>query len=66
MNNSGPSAPAEPEIKRGEIAIMLSTRGRPDMLVEVFESLRGTTVGKDKVALWLYMDEGRPRNARGH
>ena len=57
MNNSRPAAPAQPEIKRGEIAILLSTRGRPDMLLEVFESLRGTTVRKDKVALWLYVDD---------
>ena len=57
MNNSGPAAPAQPEIKRGEIAILLSTRGRPDMLLEVFESLRATTVRKDKVALWLYVDD---------
>ena len=33
MNNPGPAAPAQPEIKRGEIAILLSTRGRPDMLL---------------------------------
>ena len=53
--NSTPAA--EPEIKRGEIAILLSTRGRPDMLLEVFESLRGATTGKDRVSLWLYVDE---------
>ncbi len=57
MNNSGPAAPAQPAIKRGEIAILLSTRGRPDMLLEVFDSLRATTTGKDKVALWLYVDD---------
>ena len=57
MNNSGPAAPVQPEIKRGEIAILLSTRGRPDMLLEVFESLRATTVGKDRIALWLYVDD---------
>ena len=57
MNNSGPATPAQPQIKRGEIAILLSTRGRPDMLMEVFDSLRATTVRKDKVALWLYVDD---------
>ena len=57
MSQHGPAATAQPEIKRGDIAIMLSTRGRPDMLLEVFESLRATTARKDKVALWLYVDE---------
>src|SRR5664280_74630 len=57
MNSSGPVALAQPEIKRGDIAVLLSTRGRPDMLLEVFDSLRATTVRKDKVALWLYVDD---------
>src|SRR5438552_5820407 len=57
MANSDLAASAQPEIRRGEIAILLSTRGRPDMLVEVFNSLRTTTTGKDRVALWLYVDD---------
>ena len=57
MNHSGASNPGQPEIKRGEIAILLSTRGRPKYLLEVFESLRTSTVGKDKVHMWLYVDE---------
>jgi hypothetical protein len=57
MNNSGAAIPDQPEIKIGEIAILLSTRGRPDMLLEVFESLRVTTTGKDRIALWLYVDD---------
>jgi len=57
MNNSGPAALAQPEIKRGEVAILLSTHGRLDMLLEIFYSLRATTVRKDKVALWLYVDD---------
>lgn len=57
MNTSGTSNPGQPEIKRGEIAILLSTRGRPEKLLEVFDSLRDSTVRKDKVALWLYVDE---------
>ena len=31
------------KIKRGEIAILLNTRGRPEKLAEVFDSLRLTT-----------------------
>lgn len=46
-----------PKIKHGEIAILLSTRGRPEKLLEVFHSLRATTAQKDKVALWLYVDD---------
>ena len=57
MNNPGAAAPAPPAVKRGEVAILLSTRGRPDMLLEVFQSLKATTVGRDQIALWLYVDE---------
>lgn len=46
-----------PSINRGEIAILLSTRGRPEKLLEVFGSLKTSTVGKDKIALWLYVDD---------
>jgi hypothetical protein len=46
-----------PPIKRGEIVILLSTRGRPEKLQEVFASLKKSTVGKDKISLWLYVDE---------
>jgi hypothetical protein len=48
---------AEAKIKRGHIAILLNTRGRPEMLLEVFTSLKATTACKDKVALWLYVDD---------
>jgi hypothetical protein len=44
-------------IQRGEIAILLSTRGRPEKLLEVFSSLKTSTAGKDKIALWLYVDD---------
>lgn len=36
---------------------MLSTRGRPEMLTEVFESLCVTTAQKDRISLWLYVDD---------
>jgi len=47
----------EVAIKQGEIAILLSTRGRPEKLLEVFTSLQKSTVGKDRISLWLYVDD---------
>lgn len=44
-------------IRNGEIVIIMATRGRPQMLVEVFASLKENTVQPDKVHLWLYVDE---------
>ena len=45
------------KIRRGDIALLLNTRGRPEKLVEVFDSLRLTTKQKDKVSLWLCVDD---------
>jgi hypothetical protein len=45
------------KINRGTIAILLGTRGRPEKLVEVFDSLRLTTAQKDRIAMWLYVDD---------
>jgi hypothetical protein len=45
------------KIRRGDIALLLNTRGRPEKLVEVFDSLRLTTARKDKVSLWLCVDD---------
>src|ERR1035441_3561644 len=45
------------KIRRGDIALLLNTRGRPEKLVEVFNSLRQTTVQKDSVSLWLLVDD---------
>ena len=39
------------KIRRGEIAILLNTRSRPEKLAEVFDSLRLTTRQKDKISL---------------
>ena len=44
-------------IRSGEIAILLSTRGRPEKLQTVFSSLQKSTVGKHKISLWLYVDD---------
>ncbi len=48
---------AEARIRDGEISILIATRARPEMLAEVFESLKANTKRKDKTALWLYVDE---------
>jgi len=44
-------------VRDGEISILMATRARPIMLAEVFSSLKTNTTRKDKVALWLYVDE---------
>ena len=41
----------------GEIVIIMATRGRPQMLAEVFASLKENTAQPGKVNLWLYVDE---------
>jgi hypothetical protein len=45
------------QIHRGEICLLLATRGRPEMLAEVFTALKTHTAQKEKVLLWLYVDE---------
>jgi hypothetical protein len=47
-------------INPGEIAVLIATRARPDMLVEVFESLKKNTTRKDKTVLWIYVDQDDP------
>lgn len=42
---------------RGQITILAATRGRPQMLAQVFDSIAAHTVQKDKVSLWIYVDE---------
>ena len=44
------------QIHRGEITIIMATRGRPEMLAQVFASLKANTAKKDKVCIWLYVD----------
>lgn len=44
-------------IRVGEISILMATRGRPEMLAEEIESLKQNTVKKDKVKLWVYVDD---------
>jgi hypothetical protein len=45
------------QIHPGEICLIMATRGRPEMLAEVFTALKATTAQKEKVSLWLYVDE---------
>ena len=45
------------QIHRGEICLIMATRGRPQMLAIVFAALKAHTVQKEKVSLWLYVDE---------
>ena len=55
--NQPPASPNAPRINPGELSLLIATRGRPDMLAEVFASLRANTTRKDKTALWLYVDD---------
>ena len=45
------------QIHRGEIWLIMATRGRPEMLAGVFASLKANTAQKDKTSLWIYVDE---------
>ncbi len=46
-----------PQIHPGEICLIMATRGRPEMLAVVFAALKTHTTQKEKVSLWLYVDE---------
>jgi hypothetical protein len=45
-----------PVTDRDHISLLLPTRGRPQMLAQVFASLEQTIAQKSKVAVWLYID----------
>ncbi len=56
--NPGQSADRpQPDIHRGEIAILCGTRGRPEMFAESLASLRATVADKARTHLWVYVDE---------
>jgi hypothetical protein len=59
MSNSveNQESAAATQIKPGEISVMIATRARPDILAEVFASLKAHTACKDKTSLWLYVDD---------
>jgi hypothetical protein len=44
-------------IRIGEISILMATRGRVEMLAEEIQSLKQNTINKDKVKLWVYVDD---------
>jgi hypothetical protein len=48
-----PPAVTDPD----HISLLLPTRGRPQMLAQVFASLEQTIARKKQVAVWLYIDE---------
>jgi hypothetical protein len=45
------------QIHAGEICLIMATRGRPNSLAQVFAALKANTAQKEKVSLWLYVDE---------
>ena len=45
------------QIHPGEICLIMATRGRPESLAQVFKALKANTAKKEKVSLWLYVDE---------
>lgn len=47
----------QPGARPGTIIIVLATRGRPEFLVDAFNSLRDTTTRKDQTSLWIYVDD---------
>ncbi|HYG23852.1 MAG TPA: hypothetical protein VEH04_13800 [Verrucomicrobiae bacterium] len=56
---SGPILPldaATAGVRRGEISILMATRARPEMLAEELDTLQANTRQKDKLAVWLYVD----------
>ena len=46
-----------PQIHPGEICLIMATRGRPECWRRSLPSLKANTAQKDKVSLWLYVDE---------
>ena len=59
MSITKPTAldPDKAGIRRGEISILMATRARPDMLSEELATLQTNTAQKDKLAVWLYVDD---------
>jgi hypothetical protein len=49
--------PTDPTIRQGEISIIFATRGRPELLVDVFNSLGRNTAKKDLTSVWIYVDD---------
>jgi hypothetical protein len=45
------------KIRKGEIAIVFTTRGNPGKVATLFNSLRENTARKELVQLWIYVDD---------
>lgn len=56
-SNSTALDPVQAGIRRGEISILMATRARPDMLDEELATLQANTAQKEKLAVWLYVDD---------
>ena len=56
-SQSSPAPTGGPAFRPGQISILIATRGRPEMLAQVFEAFRANTTRKDQAALWLYVDD---------
>src|SRR5262249_16800305 len=54
---SGPVQSTTPATQNGQILIIMATRGRPQMVAEVFHSLNAHTARKDKLEFRIYVDE---------
>jgi hypothetical protein len=59
MTRPNPPAPdpVNAGVRRGEISILMATRGRPEMLAEELATLKANTRRKEALAVWLYVDE---------
>ena len=58
MNSSGKTEPSARggNIRKGEVSILMATRGRPELLAQSFASLKQSTAQKDKTVVWVYVD----------
>lgn len=45
------------QIVPGKITLIMASRGRPEMLSQVFASLKANTSQQENVSLWIYIDE---------
>jgi len=49
--------PVKAGVRAGEISILMATRARPEMLAEELATLKTNTRQKEKLAVWLYVDD---------
>jgi len=56
MTAPNPAAP-QSTIRPGEISLIMATRGRPEMLADVFASLKANTARPELASFWIYVDQ---------